>query len=844
VILRFFLGRELKKFPMFFILLGITILLGTLGLTSISVVSRQVQERLQDRAHDLLTSDFAVSARRDLLPHEREAMEGLLKDEIKSRYRVVDIYSMVTHVRSGQSRLVEIRSVEEGFPFFGNITLKELDFDPEDGPYLSQDLQNLWKISLGDELQVGTLSVKAKDVIKEDSSLGLRGFSLAPRVYLPLSLLLKSGLLKEGSTGSYAYHFKLKDPSEQNLARLKGALYRTIKDPAIKVVLPEDSSEQTGKAIGIISNFMALAALIGLILSLVGIFYLYQSHLTVRLKDLCLMNLYGLSKGSIVLGILGQFTGVFTLTMIVQLLLLLPIYRFVMPLLSQTLGLDLAGGPKISHALDQLPFLYALSLAILTPLLFGLMRTPMGPALKSAKLTMGRFRFYDFIPFLVLLFGFTWALSNSLKIGSIFFFCLMVVLLISTCIIKCLQWPIRISLKGKGLLNPGLETGIALRNLMRSGHRLTLSFLSLAMGATLISLVLQLERMIETELTIDADRPGLFIFDIQEEQLDPLLEFAKNQGTPLGAVTPMIRARLEKVNGEKFARQKATKFRDSREDGEENRGRNTGMNLTSRGGLSASEKIVEGRPFPENNTDFERPAYVSLERRWAQRMGLSIGDKLTFDVQGVQLKASVLNLRDVKWTSFYPNFFVSVEPGFLDGAPKTFLAVLPAGFKDKKTEFQRAAVAEFSNISFINVEEIIGKLVGLFDQSRKAIEIITFLSLGVGLVILYGLCHDQVYRRYYDLALMKGLGMTEGRLRSQLLIEFGALFFFAMGSGLFLGWLMAQLIGIEIFKLPWSIDVARLIWPSLSLSVLCLATILISSWRAVRARPRELLSDS
>jgi putative ABC transport system permease protein len=153
-------------------------------------------------------------------------------------------------------------------------------------------------------------------------------------------------------------------------------------------------------------------------------------------------------------------------------------------------------------------------------------------------------------------------------------------------------------------------------------------------------------------------------------------------------------------------------------------------------------------------------------------------------------------------------------------------------------------VGKFPNISFVDVEELIGKLTSLFDKARKAIGVISWLSLAIGLVILYGLSHDQVYRRYYDLALMKTLGFSPGSLRKHLLIEFGFLFLLALGVGFFLGWLMAIIIGREVFKLGWSINWGMIFYPGLLLSVLCLVTILFSSWNAVKAKPRELLSDS
>ncbi len=841
MILRFFSLREFRKFPFFFALVIFTILLGTLGLTGISVVSEEVRDKLQARSNELLTSDFAVTARRELFSEELEILDHKFSQIDFERYKIIDVYSMVTHLSTDQSRLVEIRAIEKGFPFYGEILQEEGKFSP-DGLRISKDLEKLWNIKSGDDVQIGDIKVKVEGVVSHDSSLGLRGFSLAPRIYLPLSLLEKSNLLRPGATGSFAYHYRLPKFSEEELKKLKTNLYQDITDSAVRIVLPEDSSQQTGRVINILSNFMSLSALIGLILSLVGIFYLYQSHLLARLKDLCLLNVHGLSKERIVLGIIAQFTFVFLLVFLMQLLLIIPAYHFILPSLSEALGMELTKALSLGSIARQLPFLYVLALSILVPLLLGLMRTPMGLMLKAAKISMGRFRFYDFLPFVFLLWGFSCFLSNSLLIGNIFFGCLLVVFILSTSLVRTLQWLLRKYIKGKGLLLPNLEAGIALRNLSRSGHKLTLSFLSLAMGATLISLILQLDRMIQREFSLDDSKPGLFIFDIQDEQIDSLVDFSKAQGTPLDAITPMIRARLERVNGKKFIRQSSSmKLRES--DDRESIERNNALNLTSRSYLSPAEKIIQGEPFPDEADDREY-ALVSLEKRWADRMNIEMGDRLIFDVQGVEIEGLVHNIREVKWTSFYPNFFVNVEPGFLDGAPKTYLSILPSGYKDQKTEFQREAVMKFPNISFIDVEELVGKLAGLFEKSRQAIELISLLSLTVGLVILYGLSHDQVYRRYYDIALMKSLGLSADRLRLNLVLEFGTLFGAAMGLGLFLGWLIAQLIGREVFKLSFSVDWMRIIMPGFALTILCLATILISSWRVVRARPRELLSDS
>ena len=843
MIFRFFFIKEIKKFPFFFLLLIFTLFLGTMGLMGISIVSNQVQLKLKENANQLLTSDLAVSARRDLFPEEKEELTNILSAYPHKTYQIIDIYSMITHLRVKAARLVEVRATENGFPYYGEIKVKNGTFS-SDKLFISKDLAELWEVKPDDELQIGEIKMVVSGVVEEDSSMGMRSFSLAPRIYLPLSVLFKTNLIKPGATGSFAYHFKFDQFNADKIEVIRKAIYKKLKDPAVRITLPEESSEQTGRAINTLTNFMALSALIGLILSLVGVFYLYQSHLLSRLKDLCLLNLHGLTKNKIIAGIIAQYSAVFFLVMGFELLLIVPVYKALAPVLSTSVGLELSQDVDLTNALSQLPFLYGLSFFILVPLLLGLMRTPMGLQLKASKLAMGNFRFYDFIPFILLLWLFSSYLSKSFRTGNLFFLSLVLVFIVSTVMVRLAQKLLKKLIAGKGLLLPTIENGIALRSLTRSGYKLTLSFLSLALGATLISLILQLDRMILKEFMLDDKRPSLFVFDIQEEQIDGLTELAEKNGTPLAYTTPMIRARLEKVNGEKYVKKKRLYDFRSREEDEDARFRSNALNMTYRDYLTDAEKIVDGKPFPKEGIVGDRLPYISLEKRWTERMGVSIGDKLTFDVQGVEFEGEVLNIREVKWTSFYPNFFVTIEPGIIDAAPKTFLSVLPAGPKDKKLSLQRSALVEFPNISFIDVEEVVGKMSNLFVKSRTAIEVISWLSLMVGLVILYGLSHDQVYRRYYDLALMKSLGFSSNQLRLNLLYEFGSLFLSALGLGLFLGWLIAQLIGREVFKLPLSVDWPRMIYPALFLTVLCLGTILVSSWRAVHSKPRELLSDS
>jgi putative ABC transport system permease protein len=264
--------------------------------------------------------------------------------------------------------------------------------------------------------------------------------------------------------------------------------------------------------------------------------------------------------------------------------------------------------------------------------------------------------------------------------------------------------------------------------------------------------------------------------------------------------------------------------------------------MTFRNYLTPSEKIVEGEPFTHNQMN-SALAPISLEKRWSQRMGIKLRDKLTFDVQGVEVDGEVVNLREVKWTDFYPNFFVTMAPGYIDEAPKTYLAVSKFGLKNLKNEFQRSSIEKFPNISFIDVEEAILKLTVIFEKSQLAIKLISFLSVLIGLIIFYAISHDQIYRRVFDLALLKTLGMSPTQIRIQLLLEFGFFFFFSTTLGILFGWVFSQVIGKEIFKLSLSLNVFSLTQSFIFLMMLCLVTIFLSSIHVLKTKPKDLLTE-
>ena len=85
--------------------------------------------------------------------------------------------------------------------------------------------------------------------------------------------------------------------------------------------------------------------------------------------------------------------------------------------------------------------------------------------------------------------------------------------------------------------------------------------------------------------------------------------------------------------------------------------RNRTFNLSYRGELRESEEILRGRMVRTSyDANKSMPAEISVEQKYAESLGIDLGDQITIEVSGVQVIAEVVNIRRVLWTSFQPNF--------------------------------------------------------------------------------------------------------------------------------------------------------------------------------------------
>jgi putative ABC transport system permease protein len=810
--------REIKNNLRYWLFFALNLTIGLIGFTFIFLFRENVNNALSGRAKTLLSSDIAITGRRMLNDTERPLVQKYLDGKTLKHTELTELYSMARSGAKGseKSRLTLIKAISGEFPLIGEIKLRSgdtlnLDFisklELQPRVVISPEISHQFKIKLGDELKLGAQNFKVFGIIDSDSTSSMRGVSLAPKVYIGKSFLKSTELISFGTISWYTHFYTLKPNLDINTSQKD--IQKFISDPAIRVKTPSNSSEQLSRVINYLTDYLGLIGVVALLISSVGGSYLFQSYIFDRLKQIGILKSLGVSRNNIIL----SFVYIILFFGVLSAGLALICSKILLPFALTYLNDWMTGTFSSNISLEVLFAIIAIgvlvNLLICPPILIQIFKNKTIDLLSGElkeKMTLKDGLMY--LPSVVFLWGISVWQANSILVGSVFTLSLLFIFGIVLLVLPLILTKVSRFLVGKKLSFPySLNMGFALRLLTRNKLSSVLTILCLAVGISLVSVIAQIDKSLKSELTESkTPKPSLFLFDIQEEQYKSLKTFAAEKNYPLLEPTPMIRARLIKKNGVQIKRQSKEEGFTTREEDTARRFNNRGVNLSYSSGLNSSEEMIKGREFSGTYSG-EGLAEVSLEKRYAQRLKVDVGDTLTYDILGVEVQAKIVNLRKIKWTSFLPNFFITFQPGVIEDAPKTYLTAVEKVSFERQLEIQDKIVENFSNISILNVTAVISKILKMFKAMAWAIGIMSFCCICVGLFVLYSILQSQIHKKQKDLALQKLMGMNENQIFKTLFNEYFSMVFSSLvignSIGLIISIAVSHLFLDGIFILNW-----------------------------------------
>jgi putative ABC transport system permease protein len=843
--------REIRNHPRFSAFFALNLALGFAGFVALDAFERSVSGELEARSRSFLGADLAVNAGRVLRDDEVASLDALAGPGADVA-RVVELFSMVAG--GGTSRLVEVHAIEENFPLRGEIVLEGIGpvgpdqraaLDTARGAWVDPALLSHLGIEVGAPLRIGHREFVVQGVVARDGGRASSGFSMAPRLYIAFQHLEGTGLV---ATGSRLRHRRLYAfPEDVDADALAIAMRTAISDERVTARSHAEATRDLTRTFGAVSDYLGLVSLVAIFLAGLGAAYLFRAFLGRRLREVAIL----ISVGATRTGAQATFLAQLSMLAVVAAVIACGLGALLLPLVVGLVG-DLAPRgfePRVGIEAFLVTALLATvgSACACLPLLMQLRR--LRPAELFAEqvsptLERGPREALLLLPAALFIWAVAVWRSESLLVGSVFAGVLAAALGVLALLGSSL-----ISSLAAFRLRRALSARLALRELVRRKASNVAVFVALALCTLLVGVPPQMRGVLEGEMeTPETSKlPSLFLFDIQPEQVESLSAHVSREGARLARATPMVRAQLAAINGEPVQRQR----REDRgrgvprsRDEEAQRLRSRRYNLTYNAELSPTDRLIEGVDF-SGVYDSERggPAEMSLELEFAEHLELGIGDTLDFDVQGVPVTGRVVNLREVRWNSFQPSFFVSFQPGVLEEAPAVYLATVPRLSAEAREALQTSIVAAFPNVSAIDVSEAVRRVMGLLEQLHWAITSTASLSLLVGLALIYAIARDRARARRWATNLLKVLGADFPVIRRSVDVEFGLLALLAglAGSAGAIG--AAAMVSRTVFETPFRVSLGPVVLALVAVPLVCVLTGRFATRSVLRERPLALLQS-
>lgn len=828
------LSREWRYGELAVLLLSLSVAVGSLS--GVSFLVDRITRGIQLQAGEVLAADIRVESQQPLSgASEAEAQRlGL---------RTAHVTTLLSAVFKGDvNQLTNVRAVTSGYPLRGVVYTASQPFAegtaadgiPAPGEAWAESrLAAALGAGVGDELTVGARSLRLSRIVVARPDQGSGFTDLAATLLVNAADLPTTQLVQPGSRVRYA----LLMAGEPAALRAFRGWHRDFggRERLLEV---EDSSPQIGNAVERAGRFLSLAGLVATLLCAVAVAMSARSYVRRHLDVVALMKTLGATR-AFVIGVsvtqllclavaatlIGCAAGWLTQSWLVTLLKdlinsQLPPAGWQPVLVSAAVAITMLAGFALPSLLQmtRTPALRVLRRDVAPP--------PMGTLLAGAP---------AFLALVAIVFGTLADWETSLWFVGILVGMVLALGLAGLLLVRA----------AAGLRRgPGIawRHGVAALGRRRAASVTLIVAFGLGVMLLLVLATIRRDLVRDWQASLPANPPNYFFINIPGEQREEFRTTLTGLGAEMQRMLPMLRGRLVGVNGQEPREQDDDDDDDDRRDRGDGRGSDNGgfasreRNLTWTDELGDDNRIVAGRWWTA--ADHGQPL-VSLATEYQERLGLKLGDKLTFDIAGETLDATVASFREVKWDSFRPNFFIVFPPGLLEGAAGTWMT--SAAYQPRAAGDLSGFVQRFPSVSVFNVGDLLAQVRAIIDKAAVAVQSVFVFTLLAGLTVLLAAVQASRDERSHETAVLRVLGARRRLIIGSMLAEYTALGLLAgllaATGAAFAGYRLALLLNLDyrFNAVSWLTGVVA--------SVIMVA---VSGWLATRSvvnqPPRAALS--
>jgi putative ABC transport system permease protein len=610
--------------------------------------------------------------------------------------------------------------------------------------------------------------------------------TFTPSVYISMQDLDSTGLVQYGSRVNYKQFLKTSS-DEETEATIK-AIRRPVKKYGHSYDTVEERKEGLGEGFLSVYRFFSLLAFVALILGCIGVASSVHIYAREKRDEVAVLRCVGSSGWQafniffiqiFILGIIGSIVGSFIGVGIQQLLPLLlkdivPFeIGFTMPWQSLLMGLLL--GTVVSVLFSILPLVSVRHVPPLTVL-----RSEQQPKTIYSKTKIAAIVLISLFPI-----AFAALQTNSIVMGIFFFLGLAVALGCLTGVGMLLLFLVKRFFPA----NAGFVLRHSLSSLFRPNNQTRVLMVTIGLGTFIISTLNIVEQSMlgQVEFAGQENQSNTILFDIQPAQKDGVVKLMEDHKLKVNQVVPIITCRLSQVKGKSVEQWQADTTDDV-----PNWALTREYRVTYRDSLHHAEELVKGEI--QSLKAGEDSVWVTISEGMDENLGVTVGDSLIFNVQGIAVKAFISGIRKVDWPKDPPNFIFVFPKGVLEEAPQIYVTATRIDDQQQANSFQRQLVMNFPNVSLIDLRLILSTVNGLFDKLGLVVRFLALFSIITGLVVLAGAVINSKFVRIRENVLLRTVGARTSQITRITLIEYAWLGLFSALTGILLslgsGWLL------------------------------------------------------
>ncbi len=755
--------------------------------SGVNSFTERLQASLRQGSHQFLAADMAVTSPRPV------PKEWLLQAE-KQGIRQAETLVFPTMVFSAEKMyLAGVKAVSEHYPLRGKLTMSaeaygqaiEVASGPKPGNvWLDSRLFPLLNVEVGDELSVGEASFAITGAVRSEPDRGASFLGYGPRVLMHMADIADTKVVQPGSRVQYRFLFSAPDSALQGFSHwLEPRL-----DHVQKILDVADGQPRVSESLDRAEAFLLLAGSLGVVLAGIAIALAARRFSQRHYDYVAVMKSLGASTAQInllygfsflTLGLVATLVGWFLGWSIQQV-----VYRMFEDLVP---AVDVASSyrPYLIGGVTGFVCLFAFAwpplrrLAHVSPL--RVLRRDVG----AGALSQSWDYLLGVVAIMALMFWYSGDIKLTLAVQAGVLFAVAVITFVAF-----------IFMRGGRTLGTraGSVWRLAMAGLLRRGkeNAVQAGVFSLAIMLLLILILVRTSLIEEWRVQLPENTPNHFILNVPVHQQQAVAALMDGHGIVREPLYPMVRGRVSQVNGQTTA----------------NRIDLEGDYLDREINLSWSENLPEGNELLEGQwwqADIEL-ALVSMEQEIAERLGVSVGDQVIFQIGPEQLPVEVASIRKLDWNSMKPNFYMVMNPRALSSFPATYMTSFYLQPQNKI--FLNNFLRQFPTITVIEMDVVINQIKSIIDQVTQAIELVLLVILFAGGLVLIAGLQSSLDQRLQENAIVRALGGRNSLIVGSLIIEFSSLGLLAgilatMGAELSVYFLQTLVLDMDYVTHPW-----------------------------------------